>query len=203
MDLISPSAPPTSLYADLTLLNYCGIIKKVMVMALIKCSECGKEISNKSLACIYCGCPLDNVDIEKSEVRYDVILVKLANNCNKLKLIGHIRGATGLGLSEVKQKIDNLPQIIFKNMEYDSAKSAHNSLMDFGGLPEIIESKSINGYSKENDVFRNFNEKTIICPHCGSVAVTTGQRGFSILTGFLGSNKTVNRCGKCGWSWKP
>lgn len=27
-------------------------------MALIKCPECGKEISNKAVACIHCGCPL-------------------------------------------------------------------------------------------------------------------------------------------------
>ena len=26
-------------------------------MALITCIECGKEISNKSLYCINCGCP--------------------------------------------------------------------------------------------------------------------------------------------------
>ena len=35
-------------------------------MALIKCPECGKEVSNKALACIHCGCPLetgvDNVE---------------------------------------------------------------------------------------------------------------------------------------------
>ena len=29
-------------------------------MALIKCSECGKEISNKVETCIHCGCPIDN-----------------------------------------------------------------------------------------------------------------------------------------------
>lgn len=28
-------------------------------MALIKCPECGKEISDKSKACIHCGYPLD------------------------------------------------------------------------------------------------------------------------------------------------
>lgn len=28
-------------------------------MALIKCPECGKEISNKAKACIHCGYPLD------------------------------------------------------------------------------------------------------------------------------------------------
>lgn len=41
------------------------------------------------------------------------------------------------------------------------------------------------------------------CPKCGSTNITIGQRGYSIWTGFLGSNKTVNRCGDCGYSWKP
>lgn len=41
------------------------------------------------------------------------------------------------------------------------------------------------------------------CPKCGSTSITTGQKGFTLLTGFLGSNKTVNRCSKCGHSWKP
>ncbi len=27
-------------------------------MALIKCSECGREISDKAAACIHCGCPV-------------------------------------------------------------------------------------------------------------------------------------------------
>ena len=27
-------------------------------MALIKCHECGKEISDRAQACIHCGCPL-------------------------------------------------------------------------------------------------------------------------------------------------
>ena len=31
-------------------------------MALIKCPECGKEISDKAKACIHCGYPLENVD---------------------------------------------------------------------------------------------------------------------------------------------
>ena len=28
-------------------------------MALIKCSECGKEISDKAKQCLYCGCPIE------------------------------------------------------------------------------------------------------------------------------------------------
>lgn len=41
------------------------------------------------------------------------------------------------------------------------------------------------------------------CPTCGSTNITTGQRGYSFWTGFLGSNKTVNRCSNCGRTWKP
>lgn len=41
------------------------------------------------------------------------------------------------------------------------------------------------------------------CPKCGSTAITAGQRGYSLLTGFLGSNKTVCRCANCGHTWKP
>ena len=29
-------------------------------MALIKCPECGAEISDKSNKCVKCGCPLNN-----------------------------------------------------------------------------------------------------------------------------------------------
>lgn len=47
------------------------------------------------------------------------------------------------------------------------------------------------------------NRNKIHCPKCNSTNVTTGQRGYSFWTGFLGSNKTVNRCGNCGYKWEP
>jgi uncharacterized C2H2 Zn-finger protein len=42
--------------------------KEGNTMALIKCPECGKEISDKAEACISCGCPIDgNVRPAKSD----------------------------------------------------------------------------------------------------------------------------------------
>lgn len=41
------------------------------------------------------------------------------------------------------------------------------------------------------------------CPKCGSSSVVIGTRGFSVITGFVGSNKTMNRCGACGYKWRP
>jgi len=47
------------------------------------------------------------------------------------------------------------------------------------------------------------NNNITKCPKCGSTAVSTGARGFSIVTGFIGSGQTVNRCGNCGHKWRP
>lgn len=38
-------------------------------MSLINCPECGKEISDKSEKCIYCGYPLENKVIKKPSSR--------------------------------------------------------------------------------------------------------------------------------------
>lgn len=47
-------------------------------MALIKCEDCGKEISDKTPACIHCGCPIeiaekdnDHVNDEELEEEYE------------------------------------------------------------------------------------------------------------------------------------
>ena len=37
-------------------------------MALIKCSECGKEISDKAVACPHCGCPVSEMTTIQSDV---------------------------------------------------------------------------------------------------------------------------------------
>lgn len=41
------------------------------------------------------------------------------------------------------------------------------------------------------------------CPKCGSTAITTGARGANWAWGFIGASQTVNRCGNCGYTWKP
>lgn len=37
-------------------------------MALIKCSECGKEMSDKAACCPHCGCPITSMETENIEV---------------------------------------------------------------------------------------------------------------------------------------
>lgn len=63
-------------------------------MALIRCVECGKEISDKSNACIHCGCPLEyqlmDVDTgatsEELELEPDAEEKEFAEISDELKL---------------------------------------------------------------------------------------------------------------------
>lgn len=173
-------------------------------MALIKCPECGKEISDKANSCPNCGYPLNHISTEES-CKYNVSITKLFDNCNKIALIGAIRGIKKWGLAETKTAIEKLPTTIFTNLDLDSAKSSQDMLFKYGAESQItkVEESTFNVRSDENAFFANYNTSMIICPHCGSTSVTTGQRGFSLFSGFLGSSKTVNRCSSCGWIWQP
>lgn len=46
-------------------------------------------------------------------------------------------------------------------------------------------------------------EEKIHCPKCNSTSISTGARGVNNFWGMLGASKTVNRCGNCGFTWKP
>ena len=49
-------------------------------MALIKCPECGKEISDKSSQCIHCGYPLDELKINNTNQLYKIVLTDYGKN---------------------------------------------------------------------------------------------------------------------------
>jgi len=40
------------------------------------------------------------------------------------------------------------------------------------------------------------------CPKCGSSSIATINRGFSVVSGFIGSGKPVNVCQMCGYKWE-
>lgn len=46
-------------------------------------------------------------------------------------------------------------------------------------------------------------EEKVSCPKCGSTQIATGARGVNLTFGLFGASKTVNRCQKCGYTWKP
>lgn len=52
-------------------------------------------------------------------------------------------------------------------------------------------------------VIAAITDAPVRCPKCSSTQITTGARGYSMMWGFLGAGKTVNRCARCGHKWEP
>lgn len=64
-------------------------------MALIKCSECGKEISDKAKACPNCGFPMAE---NKEPQEVEMVNYEKANTNMLKKVVGIILFLIGLGV---------------------------------------------------------------------------------------------------------
>lgn len=184
-------------------------------MPLINCPECSHQISDRAQCCPNCGYPLteiSNLNISETnnseEQNYCVIFNRLGQP-NKIDIIKMVRQIGNYDLKTAKDIVDFPPSVIIKNISQQAAKDVQKKLDLLGAVVSIekLNSSECQNNSKQEiaikRILNNNKDDTIRCPRCGSTSVTTGQKGFSLLTGFLGSNKTVNRCGKCGYSWQP
>ena len=173
-------------------------------MALIKCPECGKEISDKSDVCIHCGFPIkkqltlsqDNM-CDINGIIYDLTKAHEAISVckedylklNAPKRIDHLRNLSSIIISITG--INNL-----------AASYLAGQILETGIIPKEFDA---NKYLHQDTQMKQERRQIeqIRCPKCGSTAISTGARGFNIWTGFIGSGKTVNRCASCGHTWQP
>ena len=102
------------------------------------------------------------------------------------------------GSSDLNNEINNY------QFTFEDYFEVYNISHDAQFILQMMKLKSENPieYQLKLKQFENMDTKPK-CPNCGSTNITTGQRGYSLLTGFWGSNKTVNRCANCGHMWKP
>ena len=56
---------------------------------------------------------------------------------------------------------------------------------------------------KQQKVAQQQENSKVKCPKCGSSDIGVTNRGYSLLTGFIGSCKAMNTCKNCGHKWKP
>lgn len=160
----------------------------------IKCPECGKDISNQSENCIYCGYPI----IQNNNAILD------SNMC--------IIDGVQRDLSEYIKNLNNDDFRPFIQLveEYDM------SLADASILWRVIETtkkipKEYNScqreeYKAEIKKLENFYTNIPKCPTCGATNVEKIgglERGASVAMWGLFSkkiNKTF-KCKNCGYTW--
>ena len=146
-------------------------------MALIDCPECGQKISDKSDKCIHCGYPI--VKVSKTFLFNGVESDKAFFLDKSIDLADRqrkLRAISDVGNSAAWDFV----------MEWDES----------GEIPDVVNHETL-AEARERE--RN----TIKCPKGGSTAIQTVNRGYSLMTGFLGSGSPRNVCQKCGYKWKP
>lgn len=183
---------------------------------LIKCPECGGNVSDKAPACIHCGFPLNDIHKENTclvdGAEYD--MTELENLFHTLSDEGQkeLRREASIRYQDsLKYKYSGSPEnretyTKIKRKIFESVGSHFNWWNEKGYLAY----KFITTCIDHNFQYFEFNtadipdpSKTVRCPKCGSTSVTTQERGYSIMWGVLGSTKKKNLCQKCGYTWWP
>lgn len=186
-------------------------------MALIKCPECGKEISDKAPACIHCGYPIGEELGDKSKSK-DTLKKVVVSNFDESKLlyqvvVSDVKEIKGISEADAKTMVENGETITINNLDYDTALAIYNKLTQ--QLGKLFDTFGIMAKIADMDEIVNWDDietpkepsrptpKAPRCPKCGSTSIATVNRGYSIVWGFLGSGTPMNVCQSCGYKYKP
>lgn len=124
-------------------------------MALIKCPECGKEISDKAGQCPHCGYPIDQVTIPENEIIGQNGIQEQQNNIveqkpqkkiskNSIIIIGAIIGIIIIGViaylivTADSREYDNA-QKLYASEEYEDALTKFKELGTYEDSAEMVE----------------------------------------------------------------
>ena len=112
-------------------------------MALIKCPECGRDVSNRASACIHCGYPLDSIKIK------DICIVDgVAHDLSSIKveLLNTDLSDTDRAYKVVRE-LGSLIGTISIYAAYDLAKI----IISTGEVPETYDGSHLTVRSKKDD----------------------------------------------------
>lgn len=175
-------------------------------MSLIKCIECDSDVSSYAQTCPKCGCPVQvSIDALKVNRLYDVVVTE-AKITSPSWVVGFIRTTKNLDVDSARAVASTQPFVAVDGVNKSVANKIKELLEKENCIVSVVDSNAgtelfTESMFEETHLYKKY--QPLKCPRCGSTAVTTTSRGYSLVWGFAGSNKTVNRCGKCGHTWKP
>lgn len=156
-------------------------------MSLIKCLECGREISDKATVCIHCGCP-----IEKDRNLYATkkfVYMCMSTSClsNPFKEFDEYKGEIQVCPDCGKQLeyyeteiIDNDTNLVVKRSVEEAYGNMHNTSAQLSNMPKCPTCSSTN------------------IKKIGSISKVAGAVTFVI---FSKTAKSQFECKNCGYKW--
>ena len=155
-------------------------------MALIKCPECGKEISDKAIQCIHCGYPLQQNDTNNNICNVNGI------ECDLSFLKDYAFNNDSISSQDRALAIKRIQKIT--NLKYPEKLYC-----------EIIVNKKIpKTYS--GSIVQKQSSNILRCPNCKSTnikKITTSSRVISVALVGIASGKIGKQyeCLNCKYKW--
>lgn len=167
-------------------------------MSLLKCPECGEQISEYAEKCLKCGCPMEVIKHRQPKMKGHIYA--------KINGVEYdVTEVTNLLLIYHKKQELNCPEV---RKAYEIIRKEYH--IPAGQFERAFDRETMTVAEINCDPIRQSTQTTqqqsstqVTCPKCGSTSIATTNRGYSFFTGFLGSGKPVNVCQKCGYKWKP
>lgn len=201
-------------------------------MALVNCPECGREkVSDQAEHCPDCGYGIkahyDEIKLQEQEEEEYNIKLKSVSKPQKPKRLdddeykltvfgGIVTLLCGLilvicSLTESKDTelfviMFILSLVVFLSFLYNSESKYRDKLNKYNLAMtdfEAYQKEMVQEQEKQERIQQRREAAKLICPRCGSSNITSGTRGFTVTTGFIGSGNYRNVCQKCGFKWKP
>ena len=116
-------------------------------MALIKCPECGKEISDKANACPNCGCPLGKTDSEvitqtkhTKKSKWIFVIIGLI-----IVVVAITRFSIYKASTQKEENYQNALDLLNKG-KYDEALNIYSDIPQYKDVPEIVKQAKFESY---------------------------------------------------------
>ena len=149
-------------------------------MALIICPECGKQVSDQSEQCVYCGYPIkQNTNCTINGIKFDLGFllddkIEYGTKCRMFAL------QHGCEIGQSRYYIDKI--------------------IETGIIPKTLTVKTVDDVIKEQETLKPH------CPTCGSTDIQkiSGTKRW-LSTGLFGlASSDIGKsmcCKKCGYKW--
>ncbi len=149
-------------------------------MALIICPECGKQVSDQSDQCVYCGYP-----------------IKQNTNCT----INGIKSDLGFLFDDKIEYGTKCRMFALQNgCEIGQSRYYIDKIIETGIIPKTLTVKTVDDVIKEQETLKPH------CPTCGSTDIQkiSGTKRW-LSTGLFGlASSDIGKsmcCKKCGYKW--
>lgn len=151
------------------------------VLALIKCPECNKEVSDKAVSCPNCGFPISSTQnsVEAPMKKYCVSTKKYVTK----DLLDQISKS----MTSKNIVFQSQTDVLVNDIGYNDALAIKNKLQYYNIRAEVKEAII--------DI--------VLCPRCNSSQIGVVNRGHNAILGWWGSGDPQNVCQKCGYKWTP